>query len=75
MSRIKTGDKKLQQSIFKGLPEEERVACVDYDGLLKFGINLKNIRTTWASGRYRGADWVQEIKGTTYKQLTSLLRI
>lgn len=44
----------LDMSVFDGKPEEIEVACVDYDGLLKFGTNVRNLRYTWASERWRG---------------------
>ena len=66
--------KELDQSVFDGQPPEVTLACVDYDGLLKFGKNVRNYRYTWASERWRGADWVEEREGTDYKPLTSILR-
>ena len=64
----------LNQSVFDGQPPEVTLACVDYDGLLKFGKNVRNSRYTWASERWRGADWVEQREGTEYKPLTSILR-
>jgi len=65
---------KLDQSVFDGQPPEVTLACVDYDGLLKFGKNVRNYRYTWASERWRGADWVEQRKGTDYEPLTSIRR-
>ncbi len=64
----------LDQSVFDGQPPEVTLACMDYDGLLKFGKNIRNYRYTWASERWRGADWVGEREGTDYKPLTSIRR-
>jgi len=66
--------RELDQSVFEGHPPEVTLACVDYDGLLKFGKNVRNYRYTWASERWRGADWVEEREGTDYKPLTSIRR-
>ena len=66
--------KPLTQEIFKGQPPEVKVACVDYDGLLKFGRDLSNLRYTWASERWRGAEWVEKREGTDYEPLTSIKR-
>ena len=66
--------RELDQSVFDGQPSEVTLACVDYDGLLKFGTNVRNYRYTWASERWRGAEWVEERKGTDYKPLTSIRR-
>jgi hypothetical protein len=66
--------KELDQSVFEGQPPEVTAACVDYDGLLKFGKNVANLRYTWASERWRGADWHEKREDTTYKPLTSLFR-
>jgi len=54
---------------------EVECACVDYDGCLKYGANMRNLRYTWASERWRGADWVSQVEGTDYKPLTSILRV
>ena len=64
----------LNQSVFDGQPPEVTLACVDYDGLLKFGKNVRNYRYTWASERWRGADWVEQREGTDYEPLTSIRR-
>jgi len=66
--------KPLDQSVFEGQPTDVTLACVDYDGLLKFGKNVGNYRYTWASERWRGADWVSQVEGTDYEPLTSLQR-
>jgi hypothetical protein len=65
--------RKLDQSVFEGQPPKVVVACVDYDGLLKFGDNIY-IRYTWASERWRGANWVEQLEGTDYKPLTHIRR-
>ena len=64
----------LDQSVFEGHPPEIVVACVDYDGLLKFGANAGNVRYTWASERWRGAEWATTVPGTGYEPLTSIWR-
>ncbi len=66
--------KTLNQSVFEGQPSEVTLACVDYDGLLKFGKNVRNYRYTWASERWRGADWASKVSDSGYKPLTSILR-
>jgi len=66
--------RELDQSVFDGQPPEVTLACVDYDGLLKFGKNVRNYRYTWVSERWRGADWVEQREGTDYKPLTSIRR-
>lgn len=66
--------RELDQSVFEGQPPEVTLACVDYDGMLKFGKNVRNYRYTWASERWRGADWVEKREGTDYKPLTSIRR-
>lgn len=63
----------LTQSVFAIAPVTAVIACVDYDGLLKFG-DSPYIRYTWASERWRGANWVHEVEGTHYKPLTLLVR-
>jgi len=63
----------LDQTIFKGLRQSIVVACVDYDGLLKFG-DSACIRYTWASERWRGANWLKEIPNTQYEPLTRITR-
>ena len=64
---------KLKQNIFHGKRPEIVVAAVDYDGLLKFGDSIF-IRYTWASERWRGANWLEEIEDTNYEPLTRLNR-
>ena len=54
----------LAQSIFDGQPPEVVIACVDYDGLLKFGDNI-DVRYTLASERWRGCNWISKIEGTS----------
>jgi len=66
-------DKELNQSVFVGQPPEVVVACVDYDGLLKFG-DSKYIRYTWASERWRGAEWINE-RPSDFEPLTSIHRL
>jgi hypothetical protein len=66
--------KKLNKRVFEGQPPEITVACVDYDGLLKLGKNARNVRYTWASERWRGADWVMQVPDTDYRPLTSIRR-
>jgi hypothetical protein len=63
----------LDQSVFDGQPPEVVIAAVDYDGRLKFG-NSVNIRYTWASESWRGAEWINETEGTDYEPLTSIRR-
>jgi hypothetical protein len=63
----------LTQDLFVGKAISINVVCVDYDGLLKFGTN-KGVRWTWASERWRGADWLIKIPNTDYKPLTHLIR-
>lgn len=67
------GKRLLDQDVFKGQPPEVVIAAVDFDGLLKFG-DCKHIRFTWASERWRGAEWINEVEGTDYEPLTSLIR-
>ena len=61
----------LTQEIFKKCPEAE-VACVDFDGLLKFGVKAFNVRNTWASERWRGAEWIREIQNSGYEPLSMI---
>jgi len=63
----------LKQSIFKNQPKHVVVACVDFDGLLKYGTTT-DIRYTWASERWRGCDWSMEVKDTDYEPLTMIIR-
>lgn len=65
--------KHLDQSVFKGQPQKAVVACVDYDGRLKFG-DSTNIRFTWASEVWRGANWLACIDNSGFKPLTMILR-
>jgi hypothetical protein len=65
--------RKLTHDIFNGKPSEIVVACVDYDGLLKFGDD-PNIRHTWASERWRGANWLEKIADTDFEPLTFIRR-
>lgn len=67
------GKRPLTQSVFEGQPPEVVVAAVDYDGLLKFGDDV-HIRYTWASERWRGANWLSEKEGTDYEPLTQIRR-
>lgn len=64
---------KLTQEVFKDQPPKVVVACVDYDGDLKFG-DSTFIRYTWASERWRGANWISVVEKTNYKPLTMLVR-
>jgi hypothetical protein len=64
--------KKLTQDVFFGQPPEVVVACVDFDGLLKFG-DSENVRYTWASERWRGANWINEVP-SLYEPLTLIHR-
>jgi hypothetical protein len=64
----------LTQEVFNGKPIEIVVACVDYDGLLKFG-NNPCIRFTWASERWRGSDWLEEVSNTDFEPLTKIDRL
>lgn len=59
--------RELDQSVFDGQPPEVTLACVDYDGILKLRKNVRNYRYTWASQRWRGADWVEKREGTDDK--------
>ena len=70
MNQIK---KKLDQTVFEGQPDNVVIACVDFDGLLKFG-DCTRIRYTWASERWRGANWINKVEGTDYIPLTSIKR-
>jgi hypothetical protein len=63
----------LTQSVFKGQPKEVVIACVDYDGLLKFGDSVY-VRYTWASERWRGANWINKTENTDYEPLSLLRR-
>ena len=67
--------KELTQEVFKEQPSEIEVACVDYDGILKFGNNIRNLRYTWASERWRGFDIISIIEKTNYKPLTKIIKI
>ena len=67
-------EKKLTQDVFKGKAPEVVVAAVDFDGLLKYGDSI-DIRYTWASERWRGATWLEKVKGTSFEPLTKLDRI
>lgn len=67
--------KKLDQSVFDGLPDEINVACVDFDGLLKFGhytLGKTWLRFTWASERWRGVEWKKKVPGSGYEPLTKI---
>uniref|UniRef100_A0A6M3J4J9 Uncharacterized protein n=1 Tax=viral metagenome TaxID=1070528 RepID=A0A6M3J4J9_9ZZZZ len=61
----------LQQDVFDGQPESVVVACVDFDGLLKFGDSAL-IRFTWASERWRGP-WI-DTRPSNYEPLTCIYR-
>lgn len=63
----------LTQDVFRNQPDNVVVACVDYDGLLKFG-DCPYVRTSWASERWRGARWLSKVSNTSYKRLTKLHR-
>ena len=65
--------KKLTKDIFKGLPKQIVIACVDYDGLLKYGDDIY-IRYTWASERWRGCNWLKTIENTDFEPLTRIFR-
>lgn len=65
--------KLLDQTVFQGQPSSVVVACVDYDGLLKFG-DRTTIRCTWASERWRGASWVAQVPASGYAPLSMLIR-
>ena len=65
---------KLTQEIFKNQPDDITIAAVDYDGVLKFGKNPRNVRYTWASEVWRGFDIVTEIENSEYKPLTKIER-
>lgn len=67
------GKRRLGQDVFNDQPPEVVIAAVDFDGLLKFG-DSKHIRYTWASERWRGAEWINKVEGTNYEPLTSLIR-
>ena len=68
------GPRELDQSVFDGQPDEVAIACVDYDGRLKFGAEVTTPRYTWASERWRGAKWVNEVPDSGYKPLTMIRR-
>lgn len=63
----------LTQEVFKDQPTNVVVACVDYDGLLKFGDSVY-IRYTWASERWRGANWISQVEKSGFKPLTKINR-
>ena len=66
---------RLTQDIFKGQPDNVVVACVDYDGMLKFGDDREIRHTyTYASERWRGSEWISKVEGTDYEPLTRLER-
>ena len=67
----RNGMKELDQKVFEACPEAE-VACVDFDGLLKYGIKAFNVRNTWASERWRGAQWILEVPRSGYRPLSML---
>lgn len=67
--------KLLTQDIFKNQSVEITIVTVDYDGLLKFGKNPRNVRYTWASERWRGFDVVSKVENTDYKPLTKIEKI
>lgn len=67
--------KLLTQDIFKNQSVEITIITVDYDGLLKFGKNPRNVRYTWASERWRGFDVVSKVENTDYKPLTKIEKI
>lgn len=66
--------KELTQEIFKDKSADIEVACVDYNGMLHFDKNVRNLRYTWASEQWRGFDKVESIENTDYKPLTKILR-
>jgi len=65
--------KKLTQDVFTGKAPEIVVAAVDYDGLLKYG-DSTSIRYTWASERWRGAEWLERVEKTDFEPLTKIDR-
>lgn len=67
--------KLLTQDIFKNQSDDVTIATVDYDGLLSFGKNPRNVRYTWASERWRGFDVVSEVEDTDYEPLTKIEKI
>jgi hypothetical protein len=64
---------RLSQAVFEGQPPEVIVACVDYDGLLKFGSSI-NIHYTWASERWRGNKWIKMEPDSNFEPLTMIVR-
>jgi hypothetical protein len=69
-----TGNKELNQEVFRNQPENVNWCGVDYDGLLSFGSAI-NPRYTWASERWRGFEKVgNSIENSGFKALTSLKR-
>ncbi len=65
---------KLTQNIFNNQPDTVDFACVDYDGLLSFGIAI-NPRYTYASERWRGFTKIGDsIENSGYEPLTSISR-
>lgn len=63
----------LTQAVFDGKPKEIIVACVDYDGLLKYGDSTE-VRFTWASERWRGANWLEKVERTNFFRMDSIER-
>ena len=70
---MRSRTEELTQSVFSGQPSNIVVAAVDFDGLLKFG-DSKSIRFTWASERWRGANWSKKVPGTNFEPLTKIDR-
>jgi len=67
--------KELTQEVFENQPADITIAAVDYDGLLTFGKNPRNVRYTWASERWCGFDKVSEIEDSGYTPLTKIEKI
>jgi len=65
--------KKLTQDVFKGLPGRIRVACVDHDGLMKFGNGL-DVRLSDEPKRWEGARWLKTVRDSGYEPLSCLIR-
>ena len=63
----------LKQDVFNGKDPRIVVAAVDYDGLLKYGDSTA-IRYTWASERWRGAEWLEKVEKTDFEPLTKIDR-
>ncbi len=66
------GLKRMNQSVFEDQPSNVVIACIDYDGILKFG-DSKTIRYTCPLKRWRGANWIDK-RSSDFEPLTVLIR-